>query len=73
MTTAPRNPLRAVRAHCLKCCGGSPRMVAECPSADCALFPFRMGRNPFRAPVSEAQKKRASENFRPKSSGAEYE
>lgn len=73
MNAAPRNPVKAIRAHCLECCGGSPKLVTDCPSADCALFPFRSGRNPFRAPASEAAKKRASENFRPKSSEADHD
>jgi hypothetical protein len=70
--SAPRhNPVKAIRAHCLRCCGGSPKGVAECPSAGCALFDFRMGRNPHRAPASEKQKARALENLRPKPSGGE--
>jgi hypothetical protein len=48
-TPAQRNPIRAIRRHCIACSGGSARLVAECPSAECALFPFRSGRNPFRA------------------------
>lgn len=70
---ARRNPIKAIRAHCLACGGGSPRAVAECPSADCGLFDFRMGRNPFRAPASEKQKARALENLRPKSLGGDDE
>lgn len=74
MTRTPhRNPVKAIRAHCLACRGGSPKAVAECPSADCALFDFRMGRNPFRAPLSEKQKARALENLRLKSSGGDDE
>jgi hypothetical protein len=72
MNATTRNPVKAIRTHCLKCSGGSPKAVAECPSANCALFSFRLGRNPFRAPISEAQKKRAIENFRPKLSGADH-
>lgn len=72
-TPSQRNPVRAIRAHCLNCCGGSPKAVAECPSAQCALFAFRMGRNPYRAPASAAQKARALENLRPKNSGGDDE
>lgn len=70
--SAPRNPIKAIRALCLACSGGSPKAVADCPSAQCALFVFRLGKNPFRAPVSAAQRKRALENLRPKSSGGSH-
>lgn len=74
MSRAPiRNPIKAIRRHCVRCCGGAPSAVADCPSAECALFPFRMGRNPHRAPASEKQKARALENLRPKVSGGEHD
>lgn len=40
-----RNPLTAIRAHCVECFGGAVRDVTDCPSTDCALWPFRMGKN----------------------------
>lgn len=42
-----RNPLKAIRAKCLECCGGSPKEVRLCSDAACALHPFRKGQNPF--------------------------
>lgn len=48
-TPYQRNPMKAIRRNCLACCGGSSRLVAECPSAKCALWPFRSGVNPFRS------------------------
>jgi len=36
--------------------GGSPSEVADCLVKSCALYPFRIGRNPWRAQVSEAQR-----------------
>ncbi|WP_031388135.1 hypothetical protein [Desulfonatronum thiodismutans] len=42
-----RNPLKAIRAKCLECCGGSPKEVRLCPDFSCALHPFRTGTNPF--------------------------
>lgn len=42
------NPLRAIRAKCLDCSGGSWTEVRNCPSQECELWPFRMGKNPFR-------------------------
>lgn len=46
---AERNPLRAIRRMCLACCGNSVAMVADCPSIECPLFVWRLGKNPFRA------------------------
>ncbi len=37
------NPVKAIRAKCLDCCCGS-----QCPCTDCALYPFRFGKNPYR-------------------------
>lgn len=72
-TPSQRNPIKAIRRQCLACCGGSPKAVAECPSAECALFPFRSGRNPFRAPASEKQKARIGEVFTALAEGGEDE
>ncbi len=57
------NPIKAIRRHCLACSGGSTIAVAECPSAVCALWPFRMGKNPYRHPASEKQKASARQNL----------
>ena len=40
-------PIKAIRAKCLDCCVGSPKEVQLCEISDCALYPFRMGKNPF--------------------------
>jgi hypothetical protein len=42
-------PLRAIRAKCLECSGGSVPEVRLCGMQDCPLWPYRMGRNPQRA------------------------
>ena len=47
--------LKAVRAKCLDCSGSMVAEVAGCLVKNCALYPFRMGKNPWRPPVSEAQ------------------
>lgn len=43
------NPVKAIRAYCLSCVGGSSNEVDKCPIPECALYSFRYGRNPFRA------------------------
>lgn len=51
-------PLKAIRAKCLDCCCGSSHEVNLCPCSNCALYPFRYGKNPYRAKreLSEAQR-----------------
>lgn len=42
------NPLKAIRAKCLDCVYNAQE-VKLCVSVNCALHPFRFGKNPFRA------------------------
>src|SRR5262245_50633995 len=42
-----QNPLKAIREKCLDCCCGNAAEVRKCVATDCALWPFRMGKNPF--------------------------
>lgn len=41
-------PMKAIRAKCIDCSGGSVSEVTKCVIPDCPLYPYRMGRNPFR-------------------------
>lgn len=41
-------PLKAIRRKCLDCCAGSSHEVGLCPVGDCALHPYRLGKNPSR-------------------------
>ena len=43
------NPIRAIREKCLDCTCQQPVEVKECTVKTCALHPFRMGKNPYRA------------------------
>jgi hypothetical protein len=43
-----QNPLKAIREKCIDCCCGSAAEVRKCVAVDCALWPYRMGTNPFR-------------------------
>lgn len=49
------SPTKAIRRHCLTCCCGSPAEVKACSIQDCWLHPFRMGKNPYRAPATQKQ------------------
>ena len=42
-------PIKAIKAKCLDCCCGDRAMVKECPSKDCPLWAFRLGKNPNRS------------------------
>ena len=42
------NPVKAIREKCLDCCCGSATEVNLCTITDCALYPFRNGKNPYR-------------------------
>lgn len=44
-----KNPITAIRAFCVSCCGGQPRSVSTCASKTCPLHPFRMGVNTMSA------------------------
>lgn len=40
-------PIKAIRAKCLDCCCWQKSEVKLCPVQDCALYPYRMGHNPY--------------------------
>ena len=42
-----KTPVKAIRAFCLECSGGSRKDLAECTAKDCTLYPFRFGKNPY--------------------------
>jgi hypothetical protein len=44
-----------MREKCIDCCGGNKAEVARCEIQSCALWPFRMGRNPNRAGIGGPQ------------------
>ena len=62
--------LTAIRANCLNCCMGSAAEVRRCGIADCSLWPYRMGTNPFRAETSGAQRAAARRNMARLQAGA---
>ena len=45
------NPVKAIKAKCMDCCCGSTKEVQICPCTDCALWPFRSGKNPYRKKI----------------------
>lgn len=43
-----KTPIKAIRAKCLDCSGGSAQDVRLCIIQECPLYPYRMGKNPNR-------------------------
>ena len=39
---------KAIKAKCLDCCCGQYKEVKHCPATTCPLYPFRLGKDPFR-------------------------
>lgn len=48
-------PVKAIRAYCINCQGGSASFVRNCTAAHCPLFPFRMGSNPFFGKIANSE------------------
>lgn len=62
-STHASTPLKAIRHKCLDCSGDSADEVRKCVIPECPLFPFRFGKNPFRTPMSEEQRKERGERL----------
>ena len=45
---AQTNPTKVIREKCLDCCCGSIKEVKLCAAERCPLWPWRMGKNPYR-------------------------
>lgn len=56
------SPLKAIRLKCLDCSGGSKIGVKQCNEADCPLHPFRLGKNPNRAGITNNGSFKAKNN-----------
>lgn len=41
-----KTAIKAIRAKCLDCSGGSSKEVRLCPVTDCPLYPYRFGKRP---------------------------
>lgn len=61
-----QSPLKAIRANCLQCVGGSSSEVKLCTSKTCYLYPFRFGKNPYmkKREMTEEQRAAAVERLR---------
>ena len=58
MSTTKSDLLKIIRRKCLDCVCYQPREIELCPTECCALWPYRMGKDPYKTPrqMSDAQK-----------------
>ena len=56
MSTTKAALLKTIRQKCLDCVCFQAKEVELCPSEHCALWPFRMGKDPFKTPLTEKQR-----------------
>ncbi len=61
-----QNPLKAIREQCVDCCCEDTSEVRKCVAVDSALWPFRMGKNPFRKKreLSPVEKRERAERLK---------
>ena len=60
-----RNVLRAIKLKCLDCSTYNINEIKECPVKNCPLYPFRLGKNPFRKrELSEEERTKLSERMK---------
>lgn len=55
-----KNPMTAIRARCIQCANGQVSEVKLCATQTCALWPFRMGDNPFNKKTRERMEREAA-------------
>lgn len=46
---------KIIRKKCLDCCGFQASEVRKCVSTDCDLWPYRMGKDPFKSAQCKAR------------------
>ena len=65
LETKTLSPSKAIRQKCLECSAWSVVEVSKCPARDCALFPFRFGKDPGRkSNMSDEQRKKLSDRMK---------
>ena len=53
---------KVMRKKCLDCSGFQPAEVKKCVATDCALWPYRMGKSPFRSHMAKESSKKVKNN-----------
>lgn len=57
-------PMKAIRAKCLDCTCGQVTEVKLCPSVECPLYPYRLGKKPNSSHEMTPARKAALERAR---------
>lgn len=58
-------PLSAIKAFCIDCLGGQPKLVKGCTSKNCPLWPYRTGHNTnSKRTMTEEQRQLAAERLK---------
>lgn len=58
-------PLSAIKAFCVDCLGGQPKLVKGCISKNCPLWPYRTGHNTnSKRTMTEEQRQMAAERLK---------
>lgn len=58
------NPLAAIKQKCLDCSGGNVYETINCQCTNCAIYPFRFGRNPYGNELSEIELNKIRQRFK---------
>ncbi len=58
-------PLSAIHNFCISCMGDQPRLVKECSTKSCPLWPYRTGHNTnSKRTMTEEQRQMAAERLK---------
>lgn len=57
-------PLSAIKEFCVDCMGDQPRLVKECTTKTCPLWPYRLGKGNTRRAMTDEQRQAAAERLR---------
>ena len=58
-------PLSAIHNFCISCMGDQPRLVKECTTKSCPLWPYRTGHNTnSKRVMTEEQRQMAAERLK---------
>ena len=58
-------PLSAIKAFCVDCLGGQPKLVKGCTSKNCPLWPYRTGHNTnSKRTMTEERRQMAAERLK---------
>lgn len=58
-------PLSAIKAFCISCMGDQPRLVKDCSTKSCPLWPYRTGHNTnVKRQMTDEQRQLAAERMK---------